>query len=248
MKTLWHTIWVIVLTALTQLGGVAWVASRFAPKYRYAAFFACYAALSLSAVVVAPIFLRVPLNCTSNGHGAGTSPFYCLLNRHYVSPELKTVLTDLADEMHASDPSTQIRILDAGFPFLNGFPLLPHLSHDDGDKADIALFYLDEAGRHLPGKTPSPIGYFAFEAGQSQCKDQWPTLRWDLEWLQPLWPNWTLDEPRTRQALTFLTDDDRVGRIFVEPHLKDRLRLKSSKVRFQGCRAARHDDHIHIEL
>ena len=39
-----------------------------------------------------------------------------------------------------------------------------------------------------------------------------------------------------------------LGKLFIEPHLKSRLNLKNSKVRFHGCKAVRHDDHIHIEL
>jgi len=39
------------------------------------------------------------------------------------------------------------------------------------------------------------------------------------------------------------------GKIFIEPHLKSRLGFANdSKVRFHGCAAVRHDDHIHIEL
>ena len=36
--------------------------------------------------------------------------------------------------------------------------------------------------------------------------------------------------------------------LLLEPHLKTRLKLeKYDKIRFQGCRAARHDDHIHVQ-
>jgi hypothetical protein len=36
--------------------------------------------------------------------------------------------------------------------------------------------------------------------------------------------------------------------MIVQPHLKSRLKLKSTKIRFHGCKAVRHDDHIHIQL
>ena len=135
-----------------------------------------------------------------------------------------------------------------GFPFLSGFPLLPHLSHDDGKKADIALFYRNARGAYLPGRTRSPIGYFAFEQGPTECESRPMSLRWDLDALQPIWADWTLDESRTRHALELLSSDPRIDRLFLEPHLKDRMDITSSKVRFQGCRAARHDDHIHIQV
>lgn len=51
-----------------------------------------------------------------------------------------------------------------------------------------------------------------------------------------------------RAALQWLGHDDRVGKVFIEPHLKVKFGAESEKVRFQGCRAARHDDHIHVQL
>lgn len=44
-------------------------------------------------------------------------------------------------------------------------------------------------------------------------------------------------------------NDSRVGKIFIEKHLEERLRLSShSKIRQAGCHSVRHDDHIHIQL
>lgn len=142
---------------------------------------------------------------------------------------------------------TPTLILDAGFPFIDGLPLLPHLSHADGEAADIAFYYRN-GGAYLPGATPSPIGYFAFEAGPTDCPLKWPTLRWDFPWLQGLWPAWELDEPRMRSVLRSLAADPRVGKVLLEPHLEARLGVRSAKIRFQACAAARHDDHIHIQL
>ena len=40
-----------------------------------------------------------------------------------------------------------------------------------------------------------------------------------------------------------------VRRIFVEPHLKRRLGFAGeARVRFAGCSAARHDDHLHVDF
>lgn len=77
--------------------------------------------------------------------------------------------------------------------------------------------------------------------------------------------NWQYDFPkyltlgRINQGITFSTKGNRtlanlivqqkeVGKLFIEPHLKHRLGLTSSKVRFHGCQAVRHDDHIHFQL
>ena len=122
------------------------------------------------------------------------------------------------------------------------------MSHDDGEKADLAFYYRDRAG-YLPGVTRSLIGYFAFEEGPTNCPvDTGLTLRWDMGWLQGLWPDYTLDPPRMRFALRWLGDEQRLGKIFIEPHLARRFDVSGPRIRFQGCRAARHDDHIHIQL
>jgi hypothetical protein len=36
--------------------------------------------------------------------------------------------------------------------------------------------------------------------------------------------------------------------VFVEPYLAARLGVTAPAIRFQGCRAARHDDHIHFQV
>lgn len=242
-----HAAIIILLTALTQLGGLAWMIALLF-KQRVLTFLLVYGLVSVSAVWVAPHFGRTALTCSGSGDLAEQSWFYCVLNRQYVTPEMKNVLEDMAGSMTAQFPGTKTRILDANFPFVTGFPLLPHLSHDDGEKADIAFFYDAPDGTYLPGAARSPIGYFAFEHGVSTCPPNWLTLRWDMKLLQPLWRKFDLDVPRNQYAITQLAADPRVGKIFVEPHLVTRLAVQGPKVRFQGCRAARHDDHIHIQL
>lgn len=37
-------------------------------------------------------------------------------------------------------------------------------------------------------------------------------------------------------------------KIFIEPHLKQRLHLTNKKIRYHGCHAVRHDDHLHIQI
>ena len=46
-----------------------------------------------------------------------------------------------------------------------------------------------------------------------------------------------------------LLAERRVRRIFLEPHLKRRLGYaEDGRVRFAGCHAARHDDHVHVDF
>ncbi|MEM7242617.1 MAG: hypothetical protein AAF429_10570 [Pseudomonadota bacterium] len=236
----------IFLTLLTQLGGLAWVASRFF-KRSILAFLILYTAISFLTVWVAPNFGRVALPCASNPELQMQSIFFCALNRHYTTPQLRTTLEDYAGQISAAHPNTETRILDANFPFIVGFPLLPHLSHDDGRKVDLA-FYYERNGTYLPGTARSPIGYFAFQQGVTNCSDTGLTLRWNLRWLQPLFPKYDLDKTRMRTALQILQEDPRVEKLFIEPHILAELGVKGEKIRFQGCRAARHDDHIHFQI
>ncbi|WP_326494137.1 hypothetical protein [Ensifer sp. SL37] len=77
------------------------------------------------------------------------------------------------------------------------------------------------------------------------------TLRWDLDFLQSLWRPLPLEEGRTAEALRWLSAEGSgfgIEKIFVEPHLAQRLGVEAGSIRFQGCRAARHDDHIHMQV
>lgn len=246
LRFIGHSLLILVLTILTQIGGIAWVIALFFQR-RIIAFLLAYVAVTTGAILIAPSFGRVALNCFGNGALQVQSPMYCALNRNYVAPELKDVLLDTAQEVDRQYPGTKTLVLDANFPFFDEFPLLPHLSHDDGGKVDLALYYRDESG-YLPGATRSPIGYFAFEDGPTNCAPKWPSLRWDFEAIQPLWRDYGLDKARTAAVLRILSNDRRVGKTLVEPHLVQSLGAGHPRIRFQGCNAARHDDHIHLQL
>lgn len=241
-----HSAAVVFLTVLTQVGGLAWAISLLFRR-KLSAFLLAYVILTAATIWIAPLFGRVALSCLDDGPLQVQGWTYCALNRNYVSPDLKAVLVRTADEMNSRFPGTETLVLDANFPFLDGFPLLPHLSHDDGEKVDLAFYYQDASG-YLPGVTRSPVGYFAFEDGPTGCAPRWPTLRWNLGILQPLWRDYALDMARNRAVLQILAADEQVGKIFLEPHLARTLGTHHPKIRFQGCRAARHDDHIHLQL
>lgn len=239
-----HAGLIVTLTLLTQTGGIAWIVALFFRR-RLPVFLIAYAALWMLAAATSP---RVALPCW----GAPLrvqSLLYCAMSRHYVSPALAQVATDAARQMATIHPGTITLALDGSFPFLTGMPLIPHLSHDDGEKLDLAFFYTTADGTPLPGKTRAPLGYFAFEMTPPEtCPANTLTLRWNLAALQSLWPDRPLDTIRTTALIAHLTTDPRVTKIFVEPPLAARPGLSHPKIRFQGCRAARHDDHIHIQL
>ncbi len=241
-----HASIIIILTVVSQLGGLAWFIALFFRR-RILIFSTAYIALSLSALWIAPMLGREPLACITGNALQMQSKIFCALNRQYVTRDLKGVLIDYAAKMESAFPDTTTLVLDANFPFVSGFPMLPHLSHSDGRKVDLAYYYQDDSG-YLPGVTRSPIGYFAFEDGPTDCPHNTITLRWDMAWLQGLWPDYRPEPSRMKIALHLLTTDERVGKVFIEPHLRERFEVQSSKIRFQGCRAARHDDHIHVQM
>ncbi|MDB5556070.1 MAG: DD-peptidase zinc-binding protein [Rhizobium sp.] len=267
LRVLRHGFAVLLLTLLTQIGGLAWLLAlalrRLLPSSRRSVFLilfsGVYAVATLVTHQIAPMFGRVPLPCFTSADLAVRTPFYCTLNRNYVTAELKAAAEAYADHMASSFPGTKTLALDANFPFVTGFPLMPHLSHDDGRKLDLALYYRDDVGNFRNGETRSPLGYFAFQHQQplpnssQPCADRrrFISLRWDMNWLQPLFPDWDIEPARMKEALQWLSTAGRshgIEKVFIEPHIPARLGVTSGMLRFQGCRAARHDDHIHIQL
>lgn len=257
-KTIWLA-GIVALILTTQTGGfllwpIVGLAATFPPKRRFLGGLGLFVALyfTTALLIVPPVaraFGRVPLPCFGDTTLHPRSILYCAANRHYVVPSLRTELIEVADEMATMHPGTRITFLDAGFP-IPGLPLLPHLSHNDGRKVDLALLLADsETGEAIDGGG-SPIGYFGYIAptGPPACPPKLFDLRWDLDLLQPLFGPPRLDIERTRSLVETLTARPAISRLFIEPHLRDRLGVTSPKIRFQGCHAARHDDHIHVQL
>jgi len=256
----------LFLTLLTQVGGVIYLISlmigcvfRLRGLILLPLFVAFYIGSVFATQHVAPKFGRVALTCDANSdqNYVVMHPLYCWLNRNYVTPKTRDMIEALGDALDAKYPGTKLPILDANFPFIDGFPLLPHLSHDDGRKVDFAFFYRDEGGDFLSGSMRSPIGFWAFEEPNRDeiqpCagRNDWITMRWDIGFLQPFWPNHSIEPERTRFMLEWMMENaDQYGieKVLLEPHIEERLGLSSDLIRFQGCRAARHDDHIHVQI
>lgn len=240
-----HLVIALLLSILTFVGGLAWIGAVLVGR-RWISFPVIYAALWGAAVLAAPLAEREPLPCFGEPLRL-QSPIYCIALRHFTDHEMAALARDAAEQVAEAFPGTVTLALDGGFP-LTDLPLLPHLSHDDGEKLDFAFFYRDAAG-YAPGQTRSPVGYFAFEVlDVPQCLPAFPTMRWDLRLLQPLWRDLALDEARTAALTQALLEDPRSGKLFLEPPLALRMGLAHPKLRFQGCGAARHDDHIHVQL
>ena len=272
---IWKVIRVIVvstfLTIITQVGGLIYLASfclhplisRITSStfsrglLKLSVFIILYSLCTLFVIPpLAKINGRVPLPVFSNQTVKPVSILYPFLNRHYVRPPLKAAVLKTAAEMRANNPDTEVRYLDGCFPFVNGFPLFPHLSHNDGKKLDLAFFYTNSSGAPVNTK-PSPIGYGACEEPKNneqnmplRCKQEgyifYSMMKAIAGWSTD--KNLLFDETRTRQLVILLAGTPAVKKIFIEPHLKTRLHLTTNKIRFHGCQAVRHDDHVHIQL
>jgi len=178
---------------------------------------------------------------------------YPLLFRNYVTTELKTELEDSAHTLFLSNNIT-ISYLDANFPFYNGCPLLPHLSHNDGKKIDISFMYLDKDKKSTT-KKPSSSGYGVF-VNSDQNKTNNNCVRkgyWQYDFSKYLTfgtiNTLQLDKTSTSILMSKLLSMPSTKKIFIEPYLKESLGFSNEpKVRFHGCHAVRHDDHIHLEI
>lgn len=260
LKIAAHLLVIVILTVLTQIGGVLYllvcVVSRKLGLYSWKHILIFLGAYILFATVIipplAPVFGRKPLPLS--GNLSPVSYLTCLLNRHYVSPELYDVLVDMSANYH-EEYGVSVNYLDGNFPFFNGFPLMPHLSHNDGKKVDLAFSYNDAAGQ-MTEEVPSWIGYGIYDEPKVGEVD-FPVIcaekgYWQyglLKWITVINEDYVVDAGRTSWIVTEIAQYDQVSKIFIEPHLKDRWGFASNdKVRFHGCRAVRHDDHIHLQI
>jgi hypothetical protein len=263
---------VMVLTLITQVGGIVFILS-FAfyplvdknfhkPFIRLVMKLFSFLILYLLTIFVAvPLIAkplgRVPLPMTETHHVRPANLVTFFFCRNYVRPLLRETVFKVGDKMNSSYPGTIINYLDAGFPFINKFPLPPHLSHHDGKKLDISFFYKDSKTNARRNDVPSPIGYGICE-GPKQNEENMPAYcarqgAWQYSLLSEIidqsnGDGFVFDSERTRSMVNFFASQSAIARMYMEPHLKTRLGLKSEKIRFHGCIAVRHDDHLHIQI
>jgi hypothetical protein len=207
--------------------------------------------------VIAKPLGRVPLPLTETNHLQPLNILTCFLNRNYVRPELKQTAFEVANQMNDKFPGTTTNYLDANFPFIDKFPLIPHLSHNDGKKLDLSFCYRDTKTNEPTNECPSFIGYGICEEPRPNekntadyCADKgyWQYSFMTKVISQDNKQDFTFDSDKTRELVNLFATQPTIGKIFIEPHLKTRLNLTSDKIRFHGCQAVRHDDHMHIQL
>jgi hypothetical protein len=262
----------ILLTIITQVGGLIYLLSLFSyplinrqtqhTLFRFVlkvfSFLLLYLILTFTLVpALAKLFGRVPLPITNTHHLQPLNIITCLLNRNYVRPELINIAFEVADQTASKYPNTFVNYLDANFPFINGFPLIPHLSHNDGKKLDLSFCYLDAATHKDTNACPSFIGYGICETPKSNEEDMPEVCAekgyWRYSFLtkvvsQKNKNKFIFDSIRTKELVMLFVSQKNISKLFIEPHLKTRLNLNSVKIKFHGCRAVRHDDHIHIQV
>lgn len=251
------------MTVVTQIGGIIYLTaillikkSTEKKRLKRIGVFAILYLLTTFLIVpnVSPIFGREKIKESESLKAH--SFFYKLANRNYVRPELNKSISQIATEFEKQNTGIKMIYLDANFPFINKFPLLPHLSHNDGKKIDVSLIYENDNGQ-LTNKKPSVSGYGVYEIPTEKEYDQAEVCKNKGNW-QYDFPKYLtfgainkeieFSEKGTRQLIKLILRQNNIGKLFIEPHLKNRLNLKNGKVRFHGCQAVRHDDHIHFQL
>ncbi|NOZ90180.1 MAG: hypothetical protein GXO60_02720 [Epsilonproteobacteria bacterium] len=259
MKLLFNFLIFTILTLLTQIGGVIfllslWISRLCKKEFIFKSLF-IFLALYLVATFfivpfVAPIFNRIPVSDKLEP----TSYLTILLNRNYVNLKLNRVL--IKTQKYLSNTNIKVKYLDASFPFIDGFPLLPHLSHNDGKKIDISFIYQNK-NEVITNQKKSISGYGVFvpikkgEYNQTKyCKAK-GYFQYDYPkylTLGKINSELIFSEKGTKKLIDAILKNREIGKLFIEPNLKKRLKLRNKRVKNHGCHAVRHDDHIHIQL
>jgi hypothetical protein len=263
LRYLSHILLILTFTIISQTGGIILllviIATHKIKKQRFlkrtATFVGVYLLFNL---LITPIIAKqfgrekIKTNATIQSRMLLTD----LLNRNYVKAELNQVLEKTTTEFNAKYPKIKILYLDANFPFMDNFPLLPHLSHDDGKKLDLCFIYETFDGK-ITNNKPSRTGYGIFAMPTSKESDTNERCQKKGYWQYDFTKYVTfgiknkdvrLATKPTRDLVLSLIKNSKIKKIFIEPHLKYRLKLNYEKMRFHGCQAVRHDDHIHIQL
>lgn len=266
-----HLLFIGVLTLFTQIGGALW--ALFLPIYfwmkkrtpskwkaRVTGLFSFVILYTLiSAFVVPPLAKwqcgRVPLPVFDNPNlKSHHLAYFCLLNHHYVRPQVKESMEKAALLLAKTYPGTKVYYLDANFPFFDGYPLQPHFTHRNGTTVDIALHWQNGKTGQANDGAPTGLayGYSAVPKPgevdmEEKCDNPFRSIEMKISNRFRNMKDYQLDEPCTAEMIRMFCQDKSVKKILLEPHLKIRLGLaRFDKIRFQGCKAARHDDHIHV--
>lgn len=178
-----------LLTVLTQVGGVIYLLylpfSLFVKSEKYGFWKSIVMrSIGFSLIYILICLFIIPSLAKKNGRVAlpffstkeapvkGGSVLMSLMNRNYVKPTLQDAFFKTAKDVQKKYPSAELIYLDANFPFFEDFPLIPHLSHDDGEKLDIAFLYKNKNSKKFYNKTFSLTGYGVCEPPKKRRNEQ----------------------------------------------------------------------------
>jgi len=273
MRLIKKLLYFIILTLITQLGGIIYIISHFIyyllgllPLKGYRETlrrisFHVFVYLLFTFFIIPPIagfYGRVPLPIFSENNLGPRSILTVILNRHYVRFELKETTLRISTEMALLHPGIRINYFDANHPFYKGYPLIPHLSHNDGKKLDLGFVYYEIDNNQISPNTPSVIGYGISEEPNhgefdrpSDCSQN--PKNWMYNFMRNLYPqgakrDYQFNAITTRELINLFARNRNIQKIFLEPHLKARLNLTSGKIQPVQCGSVRHDDHFHVQV
>jgi energy-coupling factor transporter transmembrane protein EcfT len=234
-----------LLTLVTQIGGILvlltlWVHRHLKVTFKFMSlllFLGLYLVSTFFLVpFLAPLFGRERVKHTKTIQPSNYMTV--ILNRNYVRPELNDLLADTEKRLQGT--KIKITYLDANFPFINHFPLFPHLSHDDGKKIDLSLIY-EEPGGVISEKQKSVSGYGIFEGPKPNEFNQIEKCL-KSGYFQYDYPKYVsfgsihselvFSTRGTKRLIQAILQTHELGKLFIEPHLKQRLGLKNQKVRY----------------
>ena len=256
-----HLLLVVVLTGLTQIGGLVWLLALLLVRLTGRQFRLATPAAFAGLYILSTFVLVPPLAASFGREPVAHSPtlrpanrMTVWLNRNYVRPELNALLARTTERIAGTD--LRINYLDANFPFLDGFPLPPHLSHNDGRKIDLSLVYETANGKvSLAQRSLSGYGVFVpprpgetDQPARCAARGHWQYALTRYARLWTINKNLRFSERGTKTLFNALLADRNTGKILIEPHLEQRLGLTHDRVRYHGCHAVRHDDHLHLQL
>ena len=236
---------IISLTILTQIGGVVWclnllvfyvLKKKIKLRYRMLSFSTLYLIFTFFVIpFLASQLGRTQLPISRSNNLAPHNFMTVLLNRNYVTPKLKSELLDISNQFTQINPNIKTIYLDANFPFWDGFPLLPHLSHNDGKKIDLSFIYTQNG--IVTNQKPARSGYGYYEPPKKGESNQ-PNIcakkgNWQYSFPQYLTlgsrNNLTFDNIKTKAFLQLILQRPHTHKVFIEPHLKQRMKINQKK-------------------
>lgn len=241
---LFHSFLLVFLTVITCTGGLAhlaWLLGRAKVKKGWRR------TLAWPILYVCVWFLtgftveltgrtRLPINEQIKP----ASWFYVMTNRTFVLDHVNEDVKQMTEWLEQE--GIEMYYLDSAFPY--DVPLVPHWSHQSGACVDFAFVY---------EKGPRGLVYGDFEEAKEGeenrpelCLERNP-LYSATQFLCPFTSHNSVDVIQTRKMILKVLNNPKVNKCFLEAHLVSRWKLNHRRMRFHGCHAVRHDDHLHVE-